>query len=428
VVEARFPELCETQPELLAHHYTEADMLVQAIPYWQRAGQRAIERSANVEAISHLSKGLALLTLLPDTVERTQHELDFLTTLGPVLASTKGYAAPEVVQAYTRARELCQQVGETPEHFPVLWNLFLFYLARAEPQTAMELGEQCLQLAQRVQDAALLLEAHLALGVSWFYLGNPALACSHLEQTITLYDPQQHHVLAYRYGGIDPGISGFGHYAWALWLHGYPAQARAHSAKALSLAQQLTHPFTLARTLYYDTILGQLRRDAPDVRDQADAAITVATGQGFALGGILDAVFERQHATRHGVALAPQCTCEPSQPRHAQPYPHNTTVPRDDLSGCVGVVLETSAIMVGQRCLSKASRHLRRTRRAESTQTGGCDPVAHRQPVPPYRVGGQWRETSSLRCSLLVHGARYADRPDTTPDGRLFDRHNLLYV
>ena len=118
VVEARFPELCAMQPELLAHHYTEADVLAQAIPYWQRAGQRAIERSANVEAIAHVQRGLALLSTLPDTPQRTQRELDLLTTLGPALLSTQGYAAPEVLQAYTRASELCQQVGETPEHFP----------------------------------------------------------------------------------------------------------------------------------------------------------------------------------------------------------------------------------------------------------------------------------------------------------------------
>src|SRR5207245_1991332 len=125
------------------------NVLAPAVPYWQRAGQRAIERSANVEAISHLIKGLELLMILPDTAERPQHELDFLTTLGPALLATRGYAAPEVVQAYTRARALCQQVGETPQHFLVLWNLWIFYMARSEHQTAMELGEQCLQLAQR---------------------------------------------------------------------------------------------------------------------------------------------------------------------------------------------------------------------------------------------------------------------------------------
>src|SRR6266436_4312640 len=93
VLEARFPDICATQPELLAHHYTEAGVLAQAIPYWQRAGQRALERSANLEAISHLSKGLELLATLPDTAERTQQELDLLTVMGPALMATKGYAA-----------------------------------------------------------------------------------------------------------------------------------------------------------------------------------------------------------------------------------------------------------------------------------------------------------------------------------------------
>jgi adenylate cyclase len=181
--------------------------------------------------------------------------------------ATKGYAAPEVAQTYTRARALCQQVGETPAHVPVLWNLWLAYLARADHQTAMELGEQCLHLAQQVQEAGLLLEAHYALGVSWFFLGSPALACTHLEHTMALYDPAQHHGLAYRYGGIDSGMASFAVYAWALWMRGYPAQAHLHSAKALSLAQQRAHPFSPARTLYYDTLLCQLRRDAPAAYD-----------------------------------------------------------------------------------------------------------------------------------------------------------------
>ena len=117
VVEARFPELCETQPELLAHHYTEAGLLAQAIPYWQRAGQRALERSANLEAIEHLTRGLEVLKTLPDTPERAQQELDLQTALGPALMAPRGLAAPEVEYAYARARELCQQVGETPQLF-----------------------------------------------------------------------------------------------------------------------------------------------------------------------------------------------------------------------------------------------------------------------------------------------------------------------
>src|SRR5262249_46490013 len=152
-------------------------------------GQRAIVRSANVEAIAHVQRGLALLPALPDSPQRTQHEFDLLTTLGPALLATKGYAAPEVGQAYTRAHELCQQVSETPAHFLVLYNLWLFYTARSEHRKAMELSAQCLQLAQRVQDEALLLVAHLTVGLSWLPQGNLTLVCTHLERTMTLYDP-----------------------------------------------------------------------------------------------------------------------------------------------------------------------------------------------------------------------------------------------
>ena len=119
-------------------------LIAQAIPYWQQAGQRASQRSANVEAISHLTKGLELLKTLPDTPERTQQELTLQIALGVPLMATKGYAAPEVEQAYTRARELCQQVGETPQLFPVLMGLWVFYIVRAEYQTARELAEQLL--------------------------------------------------------------------------------------------------------------------------------------------------------------------------------------------------------------------------------------------------------------------------------------------
>ena len=180
VLEARFPEICETQPELLAHHYTEAGLIAQAMPYWQQAG------AAGHPALRPCGSHRPCATWPRTAHHAARHpaalpaRARFLTTLGPALMATKGYAAPEVVQAYTRARALCQQVGETPEHVPVLWNLWFFYLARGEHPTALELGEQCLQLAQRVQDGALLLEAHYALGCSWFLLGNPTLACTHM--------------------------------------------------------------------------------------------------------------------------------------------------------------------------------------------------------------------------------------------------------
>ena len=120
---------------------------------------------------------------------------------------TRGYAAPEVEKAYTRARELCQQLGETPQLFPVLWGLWNFYLGRESYETARELAEQLLSLAQRVQDPVFLLEAHDALGQTFSCLGELAPARPHLEEVIALYDPRQHHSLAFLYGGEDPGVT-----------------------------------------------------------------------------------------------------------------------------------------------------------------------------------------------------------------------------
>src|SRR5262249_435727 len=171
--------------------------------------------SANVEAISHLTKGLELLKTLPDTPERTQQELVLQTTLGPVLIATKGYTAPEVEQAYTRALELCRQIGETPQLFPVLRGLQLFYCGGAQDKRARERGEQLLTLAQRVQDPVFLLGAHFALGQTLYFLGELASAREHLEQSIALYDPQQYRSLAW--AGPHPGVQCLGYAAWVLW-------------------------------------------------------------------------------------------------------------------------------------------------------------------------------------------------------------------
>jgi predicted ATPase/DNA-binding winged helix-turn-helix (wHTH) protein len=287
VVEARFPEVVETQPELLAHHYTEAGLMPQAIPYWQRAGQRTIERSAHVEAIRHLTKGLELLKSLPDTPERTQQELDLQTTLGVALMATKGYAAAEVEQTYARARTLCRQVGEASQLLPVLSGLYVFYLVRAECQIAYELVEQSLRLAQRLHDSSRLVEAHFALGCILLFMGAFAQARTHLEQGIALYDPQQHRSLAF--WSANPGVFCWGFIALVLWILGYPDQAVKASSEALALARELSHPYSLGAAMDFAAWLHACRREGQLTLEWADADISLTTEQGF--------IFVMAHAT-----------------------------------------------------------------------------------------------------------------------------------
>jgi len=276
----RFPETAETQPELLAHHYTAAGLIPQAIPVWQRAGQNAMERSALIEASDHFAKGLELLKALPETSKRAQQELTLQIALGAPLMATRGYAAPEVEKVYARARELCHQVGETPQLFRVLLGLFAFYLVRAEFRTAHELGEQLLRLAQNGPNPARLLGAYQALGLASFYLGEFVSARKHLEQGVALYDPQKHSSHALR-SGQDPGVICLCHMPWVLWYLGYPDQALQKSLEALALAQELSHPFSQVYALNYAAGLHQFRREWQATHERTETLITLSREQGF---------------------------------------------------------------------------------------------------------------------------------------------------
>ena len=247
-------------------------------------------RSANLEAISHLTTGLAVLQTLPETAERIQQELLLQTTLGPALMNTKGFAAPEVEHAYARARALCQRVGETPQRFSVLRGLWQFYNGRGAYQTARELGEQCLQLAQQGHDSSRRLEAHHTLWTTSLLMGELPLARTHLEQGLALYDPQQHRALAVVYGH-DPGVCCRGGAAIVFWLLGYPDQALRQLHAAHTLAQEGAHPPSVAFARMLTAIAYQLRRETDAAHEQAEALIALATEQGFelflAIGGIL---------------------------------------------------------------------------------------------------------------------------------------------
>jgi predicted ATPase len=293
--------------------HSDPALIAKAVEYSYKAGQQTKARFADQEAIGFFSQAITLLNTLPDSPERAQQELDIQTALGSILLATKGYGAPEVRQTYDRARILCQQIGETPQLFQVLWGLGRFYLVRTPLQTCRELGERLLNLAQQQQDPELLLEARNSLGAASSHMGELSQAQAHLERGFALYDPQQHrsHALIY---GQDPGTVCLSRMTWTLWCLGYSEQALERKQRALALATELDHPFSMAFALNFVAQLHQFRREAQATQEQAEAAISLCAEQGFdfyqAMGSCLRgwALFAQGQATegiaelRQGVA------------------------------------------------------------------------------------------------------------------------------
>jgi predicted ATPase/class 3 adenylate cyclase len=282
VMEEQFPEIVETQPELLAQHYTGAGLTEQAIVYWDKAGERATQRSANAEAIERLSKALELLATLPETPERIRRELALQTRLGPAVIAVKGHAAPEVETVYTRARELCAQVADCPQLlFSTLRGLWLSHMLRARHDAAHEFAERMLALAQQEQSRAFHLEACKALGHTRFYLGEFVVAATHFEEAVRLYNPEQHRIHALLYG-TDPAVGSMVYAAWTLWCLGHLDQSLAKSHEALAVARQMAHHYTLAVALCHCALLHQFRRDVQLTEELSEELMAFSAEQGLA--------------------------------------------------------------------------------------------------------------------------------------------------
>ncbi|MGH8583208.1 MAG: hypothetical protein ACREWG_10575, partial [Gammaproteobacteria bacterium] len=264
----------------LAVHFESGGDTPRAIRYLGQAADQALRHAAHREAADHLTKGLALLKTLPETPERTQQELRLQVALSAPLAMTKGYAAPEVGRAYSRARALSQEVEETPQLFPMLYGLCRFYMLRAELQTAYEQAERLLSLAQRAEDLGLLRMAHMMLLAILAFRGEFVRARSHLGQTTALYNPHQGRSLLFLYGD-DPEVASLSHGAWTLWYLGYPDQALERIDEALTLARELSHPFILGFALACAAQLHVYRREGQAAQAQAEEVIALAHEHGF---------------------------------------------------------------------------------------------------------------------------------------------------
>jgi predicted ATPase len=231
--------------------------------------------------VAYFQQALEALNHLPENRKTLEQSVDIRVNLGPALIAIKGFAAPEVVQTYTQARETCERLGDTSQLFPVLWGLSRVHNYCGGTQVARELGEQLLGLAKRAQDPQLLLEAHHTLWATLFSLGELTLAQDHYQRGIAIYDPQQHAHHASLYGGHDPGVCGLRHAAQMLWLLGYPDQALQRSKDALALAQKLSQPSTLSFALYASAWVHQHRGEREAVQERVERTVSLATEQGL---------------------------------------------------------------------------------------------------------------------------------------------------
>ncbi|WP_349606461.1 adenylate/guanylate cyclase domain-containing protein [Cupriavidus sp. DF5525] len=279
-IEALFHSQLKDHCSELAHHYSLSRNIPKAVEYLHCAGRQAVDRSANLDAVRHLSTALDLLNCLPDTSERAPLELNLRFTLGQALIAVRGYAASEVKSNYTRALTLCDSSSESQQLFKVKSGLRMFFLSHGQHETAYKLAQELLDLAVPTQDPVLLAQAHIALGASSFFLSELPMARTHLEQGLAYYDTEQHptHVALY---GTDPGVRGLSLLAWTLWLLGFPAHASKQAQEAQALANRLAHPFSLASALIFAAGIHQWRHEVNLVRECADAALALSAEQGF---------------------------------------------------------------------------------------------------------------------------------------------------
>ncbi len=281
VLEQRFADTVETKPELLAHHFTEAGVLEKGIFYWRDAGLRSQGRSANKEAISHLSQGLEILKQLEESPQRDQVELSLQAPLAVVLTAARGWGAPQVAPTLERARILCERIGTLADRFFVLWGLWGFRLLRLELDKCRQLAEEAMHLVRGSPEGKELLgEAHWLPGCTAYYAGDFTTARAHFESGLALFDAERARIHCRR-TGQNVGVLFQCHLALCLWEMGLPDQALRCSQDMIQFARNLGHPFSLAMALYFRRRLHQYCRQEEQVRQSVAEEYEICHQHGF---------------------------------------------------------------------------------------------------------------------------------------------------
>jgi tetratricopeptide (TPR) repeat protein len=289
-------ELAAIAPQL-AHHFQEAGDTAKAVQYLAQAGQRAARLSANHEAVAHFYRALKLLDTLPDTAERAQTELNLQLSLAVSLVPTKGWGASEMARVVGRAQALCESLGKTPQHFGTLWFSSNYRMMRGDHPGALELAHQYRDLAEGLGDEGLIVVAYYGLTSLSFFLGEFAASVAYGDRVRNLYDPVRHHIMTYLVVGHDPAAQALEAAGQALWMLGYPDQARQRVGEAVALAEGLAHPHTTASAYAVDGVVASLCRDWPIMRERAERALDISQEHG-------NPVMEAFSRCEWGVALA----------------------------------------------------------------------------------------------------------------------------
>jgi len=282
-MEARFSHLAETQPERLAEHFAEAGIIQKAVGYCLKAGLRSRDRFAHVEAVSHFTKGLKLLESVEASPEKDARELELLGSLGTAYIASRGYAAPEVGPVFQRASKLCERVGQTPQVFAMMFGNFAFHIVRGHFGICVELADEALAFAERLNDPGILMEALFLKGVTRLYRGDFAGARDCCARAIAELDDRVRTAFWAGLVGENAGVTHRCYLALALWHLGFPDQSVQLNGEMIELARAINHRFSLGYALHHTGWLHQHCRLGTQAQAAGDEQVRIAAEQGFKL-------------------------------------------------------------------------------------------------------------------------------------------------